>query len=86
MNYVVTLLLSYEEESAATNIDISELRGILKPPRPYRMDFDLDLEDEQDKKDKAGTSQASLAQPTAICPLLIQPEIDVELIEASATT
>lgn len=86
MNYVVTLLLSYEEESPATNIDINELRGILKPPRPYSMDFELDLEDERDKKDEAGTSQAGLVRPTAICPLLIQPDIDVELIEASATT
>ncbi|XP_029993726.1 uncharacterized protein LOC115421873 isoform X2 [Sphaeramia orbicularis] len=79
MNYVVTLLLSYEEDSPATNIDISELRGILKPPRPYRMDFNSDLEDERDKKDEAGTSQAGLVRPTAICPLLIQPDIDVEI-------
>lgn len=36
MNYVVTLLLSYEEESAHVSRNMEHVRGILKPPRPYR--------------------------------------------------
>ncbi len=36
MNYVVTLLLSYEDDSAQKVVDVQEVRGILKPPRFYR--------------------------------------------------
>lgn len=36
MNYVVTLLLSYEDDSAQTNNNMQQVRGILKPPRAYR--------------------------------------------------
>lgn len=36
MNYVVTLLLSYEDDSAQTNIGVQQKRGILKPPKDYR--------------------------------------------------
>lgn len=36
MNYVVTLLLSYEEETAQTNTDTLQKRGILRPPKDYR--------------------------------------------------
>uniref|UniRef100_A0A4W6DRX5 CBM21 domain-containing protein n=1 Tax=Lates calcarifer TaxID=8187 RepID=A0A4W6DRX5_LATCA len=36
MNYVVTLLLSYEDDSAQTDKDIQQLRSILRPPKAYR--------------------------------------------------
>ena len=36
MNYVLTLLLSYEDDAAPTDIDVQDIRGILKPPRYYR--------------------------------------------------
>ncbi len=36
MNYVVTLLLSYEDDSAQTNIDTQQVRGIMRPPKDYR--------------------------------------------------
>lgn len=36
MNYVVTLLLSYEDDSAQTNVDMQQIRGILRPPKAYR--------------------------------------------------
>lgn len=36
MNYVVTLLLSYEEDAAQSTYDTQHMRGILKPPKVYR--------------------------------------------------
>lgn len=36
MNYVVTLLLSYEDELAQKHTDMQQSRGILKPPKAYR--------------------------------------------------
>ncbi|XP_028437635.1 protein phosphatase 1 regulatory subunit 3A isoform X2 [Perca flavescens] len=76
MNYVVTLLLSYKDDLAQTN-DIQEVRGILKPPKAYSMKDDFDSEDEQEKdKEEAGTSRSG---PTAVCPVIIQPEIDIEI-------
>lgn len=36
MNYVVTLLLSYEDDSAQASIDTQQVRGILRPPKDYR--------------------------------------------------
>lgn len=87
MNYAVTLLLSYEDDSAQTKIDVQQMRGILKPPKSYSMNDDFDSEDEQEKKEEeAGTSMSGLVRPAAVCPVIVQPEIDVELIEASATT
>lgn len=35
-NYVVTLLLSYEDDSAPANIDTQQVRGILRSPKDYR--------------------------------------------------
>lgn len=87
MNYAVTLLLSYEEDPALANADVKQIRSILKPPRPYSMTDHFDSEDELEKEEEeAGISKSRLIRPTAICPVIVQPEIDVELIEASATT
>lgn len=36
MNYVITLLLSYDDDSAQTGIDLSQLKGIMRPPKDYR--------------------------------------------------
>lgn len=36
LNYVVTLLLSYEDDSAQTNIHMEHVKGILRPPKVYR--------------------------------------------------
>ncbi|XP_059190208.1 protein phosphatase 1 regulatory subunit 3A [Centropristis striata] len=85
MNYVITLLLSYEDDLVQTNNDTQQVRGILKPPKAYSTHDDFDSEDEQDE-DEAGTSRSGLVRPTAVCPLLPQPKIDIELIEASAAT
>ncbi|CAJ1084681.1 protein phosphatase 1 regulatory subunit 3A isoform X1 [Xyrichtys novacula] len=88
MNYVVTLLLSYEEDSVLTSRDTQHVKGILKPPKPYSMDDYEDDDDvfeetgdEEEKKEaqKAGPSMTGLVRPTAICPVIIQPEIDVEI-------
>ncbi|GAA6216553.1 protein phosphatase 1 regulatory subunit 3F isoform X1 [Lates japonicus] len=81
MNYVVTLLLSYEDDSAQTDKDIQQLRSILRPPKAYSMNDDLDSEDEQEKEEarEAGTSKSGLVRPTAVCPVIVQPEIDVEI-------
>ncbi|KAM7405090.1 hypothetical protein PAMP_012375 [Pampus punctatissimus] len=76
MNYVVTLLLSYEDP-VQTNIDVQEVRGILKPPKAYSMDIDIDSEDElENNDDEAGTSNSG---PTASCPIIVQPEVDIEI-------
>ncbi|XP_073326691.1 protein phosphatase 1 regulatory subunit 3A-like isoform X2 [Pagrus major] len=88
MNYVVTLLLSYEDDSALTNVDVQQMKGILKPPKDYSMNDDFDSDDDQEKEEaeEAGTSVSGLVRPTAVCPVIMQPKIDIELIEASATT
>ncbi|XP_034732521.1 protein phosphatase 1 regulatory subunit 3F isoform X2 [Etheostoma cragini] len=76
MNYVVTLLLSYEDDLAQAN-DMQEVRGILRPPKAYSMKDDFDSEDEQEKdKEEAGTSRSG---PTVVCPVIIHPEIDIEI-------
>uniref|UniRef100_A0A3Q0RYD6 CBM21 domain-containing protein n=1 Tax=Amphilophus citrinellus TaxID=61819 RepID=A0A3Q0RYD6_AMPCI len=36
MNYAVTLLLTYEDDSARTNISTQQMKSILKPPKAYR--------------------------------------------------
>ncbi|XP_035500812.2 uncharacterized protein si:ch211-167b20.8 isoform X3 [Scophthalmus maximus] len=82
MNYVVTLLLSYEEDSARTDVDEQQTRSILKPSKVYSMnDEDFDSEDEREKEEGgAGTSHTGLETPAAACPLIVQPEIDIEQI------
>ncbi|KAK5864146.1 hypothetical protein PBY51_001108 [Eleginops maclovinus] len=81
MNYVVTLLLSYEEELALKHTDTQQLRGILKPPRPYSMEDPFDSEEEEEEKDEeeAGTSRSGLNRAPALCPVIIQPEIDIDI-------
>ncbi|XP_035016216.1 protein phosphatase 1 regulatory subunit 3A isoform X1 [Hippoglossus stenolepis] len=81
MNYVLTLLLSYEDDAAPTDIDVQDIRGILKPPRYYSMnDDEFDSEDEQEKEEEeTGTSKTGLIRPTAVCPVIVQPEIDLEI-------
>nr|XP_046252601.1 protein phosphatase 1 regulatory subunit 3A isoform X2 [Scatophagus argus] len=80
MNYVVTLFLSYEDDSAQRTIDTKQKRSILKPPKAYSMNDDFDSEDEQEKEEEqAGTSMSGLVRPTAVCPAIVQPEIDVEI-------
>uniref|UniRef100_UPI0037E9681E protein phosphatase 1 regulatory subunit 3A-like isoform X2 n=1 Tax=Semicossyphus pulcher TaxID=241346 RepID=UPI0037E9681E len=88
MNYVVTLLLSYEDDSDQTIKEIQHVKGILKPPKAYSADdvFDTEDEQEEEKAQEAEISKSGLVRPTAVCPVIVQPEIDVELIEASATT
>ncbi|XP_036435163.1 protein phosphatase 1 regulatory subunit 3A isoform X2 [Colossoma macropomum] len=84
-NYSVTLQVSYEEDAGqASKVEDVELRGILKPSR-YRMeDYNYDFQD-KDEGDVAGTEEeAAVVAPAAVCPLVIEPEIDIELIEASA--
>ncbi|XP_040927649.1 protein phosphatase 1 regulatory subunit 3A isoform X2 [Betta splendens] len=80
LNYVITLLLSYEDNSAETNVNIQPARSILKPPKAYSMNDDLDSEDEQEKDEgEEGTSRPDLIRAAAVGPAPIQPEIDVEI-------
>ncbi|KAM9752136.1 protein phosphatase 1 regulatory subunit 3A isoform 1-T1 [Menidia menidia] len=99
MNYAVTLLLSYEDGAAQASADVPHTRSILRPPKVFR---DFTSEDEQEKEedlqephspylcftseDEPGTSKPELVRPRPVFPDIIQPKIDVELIEASATT
>lgn len=88
-NYWVTLQVSYEDNTTAgqaSEVEEVELRGILKPPR-YRMDDDYEFDQDTDEGDVAATErEAAVAVPRVECPLVIEPEIDLELIEASART
>lgn len=87
MNYVVTLLLAYEDDSDQTNMDMHQLKSIMRPPKDYSMETEFDSEDELEKiDDEAGTSNSGIVRPAPVCPVIIQPEIDIELIEASAET
>ncbi|XP_040917003.1 protein phosphatase 1 regulatory subunit 3A isoform X2 [Toxotes jaculatrix] len=80
MNYVVTLLLSYEDDSTQKDKDMQQIRSILKPPKAYSMNDNLDSEEEQEKEEEeAGASKSGLVRPTAICPAIVQPEIDIEI-------
>ncbi|KAI3357498.1 hypothetical protein L3Q82_015911 [Scortum barcoo] len=92
IEFVVTLLLSYEDDSAQAHIDAQRVRGILRPPKDYSVDNDFDSEDEQEKEEdsysemiyftsagEAGTSKSGLVRPTAVCPVIVQPEIDIEV-------
>ncbi|XP_022043215.2 protein phosphatase 1 regulatory subunit 3A isoform X2 [Acanthochromis polyacanthus] len=80
MNYVVTLLLSYEEDPALANANVKQIRSILKPPKAYSMNDHFDSEDELEKEEEEeGTSKPQLVQPTVTCPVIMQPEIDVEI-------
>ncbi|XP_034393172.1 protein phosphatase 1 regulatory subunit 3A isoform X2 [Cyclopterus lumpus] len=82
MNYVVTLLLSYEDDSTRTNDDSQQVRGILRPPKMYSMNDDFDSEDEQEKdEEEARTSRSGLFRPTAVCPVIVHPEIDIEIAD-----
>nr|XP_040048309.1 protein phosphatase 1 regulatory subunit 3A isoform X2 [Gasterosteus aculeatus aculeatus] len=85
MNYVVTLLLSYEDQMAPTtnnnnNNILQQVKGILRPPQAYSINDDFDSEDEQEKdEDEARTSRTGLCRPTGVCPIIVQPEIDIEV-------
>ncbi|TNN74812.1 Protein phosphatase 1 regulatory subunit 3A [Liparis tanakae] len=80
MNYVVTLLLSYEDDSTLTNNDLQQVRGIMRPPKDYSMNDDFDSEAEQEKdEEEARTSRSGLFRPAAVCPVIVQPEIDIEI-------
>ncbi|TKS76711.1 hypothetical protein D9C73_010801 [Collichthys lucidus] len=75
------LLQAVHNDSAQTNIGVQQKRGILKPPKDYSMNDDFDSEDEQEKEEEeeAGTSKPGLVRPTAMCPVIVQPEIDIEI-------
>ncbi|KAK2851736.1 hypothetical protein Q5P01_008012 [Channa striata] len=82
MNYAVTLLLAYEDNSAQTHTNIQPARSILKPPKGYSLNDDFDSQDEQEKEeaDEAGTFGPGLVRPRAVHmqPDIVQPDIDVE--------
>ncbi|XP_077079167.1 uncharacterized protein LOC143732229 isoform X2 [Siphateles boraxobius] len=77
-NYSVTLLQSYEDETAQTTTEEkNELKGILKPPR-YRADIGYDDSDDggddlSSTECEEADNQASFAQPP-----IVQPDIDIE--------
>lgn len=83
MNYAVTLLLSYKEESDGPAVHTRHTKSILKPPKAYSVNFDSD---EEEEKEQAQEAKSRLVRPVAVCPAIVQPVIDVELIEASAAT
>ncbi|TNM86751.1 hypothetical protein fugu_006981 [Takifugu bimaculatus] len=79
MNYAVSLLLSYEDDSERETVSAQRTRGILKPPKVYSMNDEFDSEDEQEKAgEEAGAAQSGLFRPVPVCPVIIQPELDLE--------
>ncbi|XP_058498174.1 protein phosphatase 1 regulatory subunit 3A-like [Solea solea] len=79
-NYVVTLLLSYEEDSPQTDVRMEHVRSILRPPKAFSINDDLDLDDElENQEEEAVTSRTQLLRPVPVCPAIIQPEIDIEI-------
>ncbi|XP_067095933.1 protein phosphatase 1 regulatory subunit 3A isoform X1 [Osmerus mordax] len=78
-NYVVTLLLSYEEELAqASRYDMQDIKGILKPGKIYSMEDDF-YDDPDLEEGEPECSVTGYVRPIPICPVIIQPEIDVEV-------
>lgn len=88
MNYVVTLFLSYEDKATERHIDAKFVKGILKPPKYYRTEMEMESVDSQKRieGEQEGSIQSGPDRLSAICPTVHLPELDLELIEASATT
>ncbi|KAK7878454.1 hypothetical protein WMY93_030991 [Mugilogobius chulae] len=93
MNYVVTLLLSYDDSASEKQIDIRDVRSILKPPKVYRTEIDFELEDDENKievhayrKEEEESTKSELVRPVAISPAIFQPELDVEIAVHSSST
>ncbi|XP_055022050.1 protein phosphatase 1 regulatory subunit 3A-like isoform X2 [Boleophthalmus pectinirostris] len=82
MNYVVTLLLSYENKSSEKEIDMRDVRSILKPPKMYRTEINFEMEDEPNKieGEEEDSTRSGFVRPAAICPVIFQPDLDVELV------
>ncbi|XP_047218904.1 protein phosphatase 1 regulatory subunit 3A isoform X3 [Girardinichthys multiradiatus] len=81
MNYAVTLLLSYEDDPAQPSTDVTQKRSILKTPKVYSMDdyvASADDQEEEDAEEPEEILRAELVRPSALCPVIIHPEIDVE--------
>ncbi|KAM8830399.1 uncharacterized protein ACB058_018702 isoform 1-T1 [Synchiropus picturatus] len=74
MNYVVTLLLTYEDDSTQSNTDMQQIKGILRPPKAYSDVNDFDSEDEEENNKESASEPADRAVP-------MESEIDVEQVE-----
>lgn len=84
-NYSVTLHVSYEDRSVqASGIDAQSLRSILKPPRPG-MDYDYDSSQDYDEEGPMRPEREAMEPPHLVQPGIVHPEMDIDLIEASAT-
>ncbi|XP_034028861.1 protein phosphatase 1 regulatory subunit 3A, partial [Thalassophryne amazonica] len=76
LNYVVTLLLSYEDDAVERNISMHGIRSILRPPQEFSVDDELASEDEHNEhKEEVGSSTSENVQP----PAFILPELDIEI-------
>lgn len=82
-NYVVTLLLSYHDELAqASGFDMQDIKGILKPGRIYSMGDDFEENfDKEEGEPECYLAAPEVVRPAPICPVIIQPEIDVETLD-----
>ncbi|XP_057686390.1 protein phosphatase 1 regulatory subunit 3A isoform X2 [Corythoichthys intestinalis] len=72
MNYVVSLLLSYEDESQETDGGRQQVRGIMRPPKDYRTCIDLDTANDEDESETFRSGSEANGGP---CSVLTQPEI-----------
>ncbi|KAJ8411974.1 hypothetical protein AAFF_G00142410 [Aldrovandia affinis] len=86
-NYAMVLNLSYKDEGARGNgVDDRKLKSILKPTR-YRMEDDYEQTlavDNGEEESSSIEAEMVVPKPCPMLPQIIQPEIDIELIEASA--
>ncbi|XP_061627301.1 protein phosphatase 1 regulatory subunit 3A [Phyllopteryx taeniolatus] len=75
LNYVVSLHLSYEEESEETESGQQEVRGIMRAPKDYSTCIGLDSSDNEDETE---TSRSGSEGQEGPCPVIIPPELDKE--------
>ncbi|KAJ0036976.1 hypothetical protein NQD34_005653 [Periophthalmus magnuspinnatus] len=87
MNYVLTLLLSYEDKSSETHTELRDVRSILKPPKTHRTEINFESEDEPNdtEGEQEDSTRSGLVRPEAIRPVVFQPELDVELTEVHSS-
>ncbi|KAI5610132.1 protein phosphatase 1 regulatory subunit 3A-like isoform X3 [Silurus asotus] len=82
-NYSVTLVVSYEEDSGPENkVEYQEIKSIMKPSK-YSTDDETDFSLDTDEGNELNIEKRSTVEiPSSVCPLVVEPEIDIEISEA----
>ncbi|XP_077426284.1 protein phosphatase 1 regulatory subunit 3A [Vanacampus margaritifer] len=75
MNYAVSLLLSYKEESQETDRGHQEVKGIMRPPKDYSTCIDFDSANDEGETETSSTASEGREGP---CPVIIPPDSEKE--------